>query len=173
MSKLGAFFYKLAGAECCEIESGPGTAAHQILLVGSPNVGKSALFNQITGKYVTVSNYPGTTVEIFRGTSQFFDADTEIIDTPGMYSLMPISDEERVGRDILLDGTAAAVLVLVISESDHIGIVLGDQVLERQECWRLIIRPPGHRVRPFHPDQVPCIPPSGDVQGKLVTTDQR
>jgi ferrous iron transport protein B len=39
-----------------------------VILVGNPNVGKSVLFGALTGRYVTVSNYPGTTVEITRGT---------------------------------------------------------------------------------------------------------
>src|SRR5262249_45552473 len=43
------------------------TAPERVVLVGNPNVGKSALFGALTGKYVTVSNYPGTTVEVSRG----------------------------------------------------------------------------------------------------------
>ncbi len=76
-------------------------AGPAILLVGNPNVGKSALFNRLTGQYVTVSNYPGTTVEISRGRCSALGADVEIIDTPGMYSLLPITDEERVASDML------------------------------------------------------------------------
>ena len=71
-----------------------------VLIVGSPNVGKSALFNRLTGRYVAVSNYPGTTVEISRGRSRLFGFDVEVVDTPGMYSLMPITEEERVARAI-------------------------------------------------------------------------
>src|SRR3990172_9734557 len=72
----------------------------KIVLVGSPNVGKSVLFNNLTGKYVTVSNYPGTTVEVTRGTGKFREREYEIIDTPGMYSLLPITEEESVARSI-------------------------------------------------------------------------
>ena len=43
------------------------TGAGKIILVGNPNVGKSVVFGQLTGRYVTVSNYPGTTVEVSRG----------------------------------------------------------------------------------------------------------
>lgn len=45
-------------------------AATGLLLVGQPNVGKSVLFHALNGRYVTVSNYPGTTVEVSRGTAQ-------------------------------------------------------------------------------------------------------
>lgn len=73
-----------------------------ILLVGSPNVGKSVLFHKLTGRYVTVSNYPGTTVEVARGLMRYRGREFVIIDSPGMYSLTPITDEERVARRILL-----------------------------------------------------------------------
>ena len=78
------------------------SAKKTIFLVGSPNVGKSVLFNALTGTYAVVSNYPGTTVEVARGTVDLPTGSCEIVDTPGMYSLRPITDEERVSRDILL-----------------------------------------------------------------------
>lgn len=76
----------------------------RVMLVGNPNVGKSALFNALTGKYVTVSNYPGTTVEITEGTITYKNRQIDIIDTPGMYSMLPISEEERVARNLIFDG---------------------------------------------------------------------
>lgn len=80
----------------------PEDVYDQIILVGTPNVGKSVIFNKLTGSYVTVSNYPGTTVEISRGFSTIGGKKYEVIDTPGMYSLNPITDEERVTRRMLL-----------------------------------------------------------------------
>lgn len=78
-------------------------SAGRIFLVGNPNVGKSVLFNLLTGAYTTVSNYPGTTVEVSRGVWRAPPGTGwEVVDTPGMYSLRPITDEERVARDILL-----------------------------------------------------------------------
>ncbi len=74
----------------------------KIALVGHPNVGKSALFNCLTGGSATVSNYPGTTVEVERGRWEWAGQRYEVIDCPGMYGLLPITDEERVARDILL-----------------------------------------------------------------------
>ena len=64
----------------------PSKTHDKIFLVGSPNVGKSALFNILTGKYVTVSNYPGTTVDVFKGRMSIGDHHCfEVVDTPGMY----------------------------------------------------------------------------------------
>jgi len=79
----------------------PGTPA-RIVLVGNPNVGKSVLFNALTGAYTTVSNYPGTSVEVSRGHCTIGPTRFEVLDTPGMYSLLPITEEERVARKILL-----------------------------------------------------------------------
>ena len=76
--------------------------ARRVALVGNPNVGKSVLFNALTGAYVTVSNYPGTSVEVAKGAAIIEGERFEIVDTPGMYSLLPITEEERVAREILL-----------------------------------------------------------------------
>jgi Fe2+ transport system protein B len=77
----------------------PGRRA---LLVGQPNVGKSVVFGALTGTYVTVSNYPGTTVEVTRGRARFGDHVWEVIDTPGTHNLVPMSEDEAVTRDILV-----------------------------------------------------------------------
>jgi ferrous iron transport protein B len=69
--------------------------------VGNPNVGKSVLFNALTGSYVTVSNYPGTSVEVSRGNTVIADQAWQVIDTPGMYAVHTITEEERVAREIL------------------------------------------------------------------------
>ena len=58
------------------------------LLVGHPNVGKSVVFGALTGTYVAVSNYPGTTVEITRGTAHFGDRAWQIVDTPGTNAVL-------------------------------------------------------------------------------------
>jgi ferrous iron transport protein B len=88
----------------------PLVRAGKVALVGNPNVGKSVLFNALTGAYVTVSNYPGTSVEVTRGTAVIDGRQYEIIDTPGMYALLPITEEERVAREILLTETPDLVL---------------------------------------------------------------
>ena len=70
-----------------------GAQTPLIALVGSPNVGKSVMFGNLTGTYVTVSNYPGTTVEVTRGHADLGGRSYEVVDTPGMYSLLPLSEE--------------------------------------------------------------------------------
>ncbi|MEJ2215316.1 MAG: ferrous iron transport protein B [Gemmatimonadota bacterium] len=88
-------------------------AGLKVVLVGSPNVGKSALFNRLTGAYVTVSNYPGTSVEVTRGSARLGGRAVELVDTPGMYALLPTSEEERVTQRIVLGGEADVVVHVV------------------------------------------------------------
>ncbi|WP_082002834.1 ferrous iron transport protein B [Geobacter sp. OR-1] len=103
----------LSGNNESEEVSGVKSSRKRVALVGNPNVGKSALFNALTGAYVTVSNYPGTSVEVSRGSAQINGANFEIIDTPGMYALLPITEEERVAREILLTERPDVVLHVV------------------------------------------------------------
>ncbi|MCM0081346.1 ferrous iron transport protein B [Geomonas sp. Red32] len=95
---------------CHETPSVASSGARKVALVGNPNVGKSVLFNALTGAYVTVSNYPGTSVEVSRGNTVINGEQFEIIDTPGMYSVLPITEEERVAREILLNERPYLVL---------------------------------------------------------------
>lgn len=95
----------MAQAMWIERTYGERGKAHRLPLVvitGQPNVGKSVLFHRLTGRYVTVSNYPGTTVEITRGIMRHNGRSCTVIDSPGLYSLNPITEEERVARRILL-----------------------------------------------------------------------
>lgn len=85
----------------------------RIVIIGSPNVGKSVLFNNLTNNYVTVSNYPGTSVEVTSGFADIKGERFEVTDTPGMYSLNPITEEERVGRKILIQGRPDIILHVV------------------------------------------------------------
>ncbi|MGE5236441.1 MAG: ferrous iron transport protein B [Acidobacteriota bacterium] len=88
----------------------PSGESPPVLLVGNPNVGKSVIFGALTKRYVTVSNYPGTTVEITRGTGRLLPGEPEVVDTPGTNSLTPQSEDEKVTRDILLAEPEATVL---------------------------------------------------------------
>lgn len=97
-SRLLRFFVKKPPETITEPHKIP-----KIALVGMPNVGKSVVFNGLTGTYVTVSNYPGTTVEVSRGEMQLGHTSIAVIDTPGMYSLIPITEEEKVSRDLLMN----------------------------------------------------------------------
>lgn len=83
--------------------------ASAIALVGNPNVGKSVLFHRLTGAYVNVSNYPGTTVEVARAPARF-DAAVDLVDTPGVLTLPARSDDERATMRALLYEPLQAVI---------------------------------------------------------------
>ncbi len=102
----------------------------KIAIVGSPNVGKSLLFNRLTGVYVTVSNYPGTTVEVTRGKCKIGEDEFEVIDTPGMYSLSPITEEESVARRILLDEKPDIVIHVIDAKNLERMLVFVLQLIE-------------------------------------------
>lgn len=89
------------------------TTPCKVAIIGSPNVGKSVVFNALCGQYVTVSNYPGTTVEVSRGKSLINHTECEVIDTPGLYSLLPITEEERVAQRILLRESPQVVVQII------------------------------------------------------------
>jgi len=80
----------------------------KVVLAGNPNVGKSVFFNKLTGFYVEVSNYPGTTVDISRA---FID-EAEVIDTPGIYGIGNFNEEEIVAKEIILK---ADIIINVVS----------------------------------------------------------
>ncbi|NOZ24583.1 MAG: ferrous iron transport protein B [Nitrospirae bacterium] len=89
----------------------------RIVLVGNPNVGKSVIFGLLTGRYVTVSNYPGTTVEIAQGNITIDGKRFLVIDTPGVNNLIPMSEDEKVTRDILLSERPFAVIQVADSKN--------------------------------------------------------
>jgi ferrous iron transport protein B len=101
----------------------------KILLVGSPNVGKSVIFSKLTGVNVAVSNYPGTTVEFSKGRARLGTEEVEIIDIPGAYSLEPTSKAEEVAVEMLRDGDLA--INVVDATNLERNLYLTTQLLER------------------------------------------
>ncbi|UCH80723.1 MAG: ferrous iron transport protein B [Nitrospiraceae bacterium] len=99
-------------------------------LVGNPNVGKSAIFGLLTGRYVVVSNYPGTTVEITNGEVELRGDNYQITDTPGVNSLVPMSEDEKVTRDILLDRDFVSVIQVIDSKNIKRALTLTLQLVE-------------------------------------------
>ena len=97
-----------------------------VFLVGNPNVGKSVLFNKLTGNYTTVSNYPGTTVELFKGKYN----NIEIVDTPGIYSLLSLTEEERVTRNVILNSPNNLVVYVVDAKNLERSLPLFFQMIE-------------------------------------------
>ncbi len=106
------------------------TQKKKIALVGNPNVGKSVIFNRLTGQYVYVSNYPGTTVALTRGGAQLGGSSYEVVDTPGVNSLVPHSEDERVTRDILLEERPDIVLVVADAKNLRRTLLLLSQLVE-------------------------------------------
>ncbi len=84
----------------------------KIVLAGNPNVGKSVIFNALTGLYTDVSNYPGTTLNMACGR---LGSDV-LIDTPGVYGVSSLSDEETIARDIIL----SADIVVNVANAVHL-----------------------------------------------------
>jgi ferrous iron transport protein B len=84
------------------------TRVLHIVLAGNPNVGKSAIFNALTGLNAEVSNYPGTTIDVSRGKLDHHD----LVDTPGVYGVSSFNDEERIARKLIVQ---AEVVINVIS----------------------------------------------------------
>jgi len=96
----------------------------KIVLAGNPNVGKSVFFNYLTGLYVDVSNFPGTTIDISSGKLD----DNVVMDTPGVYGVSSFNDEERVARDIIL----YADVILNVVDAVHLerDLFLTQQILD-------------------------------------------
>jgi len=105
-------------------------SGESLVLVGNPNVGKSVIFGALTGRYATVSNYPGTSVEISRGLARFGVKKLGIIDSPGVNSLVPMSEDERVTRDILMTDEAASALQVMDSKNLRRSLLITLQLIE-------------------------------------------
>lgn len=103
---------------------------HVIALAGNPNVGKSTLFNALTGMHQHTGNWPGKTVEIARGRCRYSGQDYTLIDLPGTYSLFPHSAEEEITRDFICFGDHDAVLVVCDATCLERNLNLVLQVLE-------------------------------------------
>ena len=104
--------------------------AKRLILVGNPNVGKSVIFGVLTRRYVTVSNYPGTTVEVSKGGAAIGGERYTIVDTPGVNSLVPMSEDERVTRDILLSEKADSVIQVADTKNLRRSLLISIQLAE-------------------------------------------
>jgi ferrous iron transport protein B len=93
-----------------------------VALVGNPNVGKTTLFNALTGSFAKVSNYPGVTVEKRLGILRLGHAALEVLDVPGTYSLVARSAEEQIAIDSVmgLNGEAQPDLVVVCVDATQL-----------------------------------------------------
>lgn len=90
----------------------------KVLLVGNPNVGKSVLFNRLTGIDVIISNYSGTTVDFTKGSIKIDNEIYDLIDTPGTYSLDPTCKAEEVARDMVLEAGNYDLIINIIDATN-------------------------------------------------------
>jgi len=104
----------------------------KILLIGQPNVGKSSLLNALVGPRVTVSNYPGTTVEVTKAKKKINNTGIEFVDTPGIYSISDRSEEEKVTEKALFEEEVDGVIVIADATSLERSLYMMLQILEAQ-----------------------------------------
>ena len=112
----------------------------RIALVGNPNVGKSVIFGRLTGRYVTVSNYPGTTVTLTRGRATVGAEVCDIVDTPGVNALEgALSEDEKVTRDLIKDGEAELIVQIADARNLRRALMLTSQIASFQLPMILVL----------------------------------
>ena len=101
----------------------------RIALVGNPNVGKSVVFGALTGRYATVSNYPGTTVSVTRGRALVGAEVCDLVDTPGVNALSgAISEDERITRQVLERGEADLIVQVADARNIRRALMLSAEI---------------------------------------------
>ena len=101
-----------------------------VAFAGNPNVGKSTLFNSLTGMHQHTGNWPGKTVASARGTFSSARYKYECVDLPGTYSLMAHSEEEEIARDYICFGDADITVVVCDASCLERSLNLALQIIE-------------------------------------------
>ncbi|MBR6430451.1 MAG: ferrous iron transporter B [Oscillospiraceae bacterium] len=109
----------------------------RIVLAGNPNVGKSTVFNALTGMHQKTGNWPGKTVGAARGSFTADGVRHELIDLPGTYSLTPHSEEERITSDYLRGSTYDAAIVVCDAGCLERNLILAAQIAGL--CGRVLL----------------------------------
>ena len=102
----------------------------KVSLLGNPNVGKTTLFNRLTGNAQYVGNWPGVTVEKKEGYIRNVERSVKITDLPGVYSLSPFSPEEIVTRNYILENNVDLLINIVDATNLERNLYLTTQALE-------------------------------------------
>jgi ferrous iron transport protein B len=112
----------------------------RIVLVGNPNVGKSVVFGRLTGRYATVSNYPGTTVAITSGRALVGAEVCDIVDTPGVNTLEGVlSEDERITRQLLTSSGAELIVQIADARNLRRALLLTSQIGELDRPMILVL----------------------------------
>ena len=106
-----------------------------VLLAGNPNVGKSTVFNTLTGMHQHTGNWTGKTVALARGSYSYQGREYELTDLPGTYSLDAQSQEEQVARDALLQGDFDCLVVVCDATCLERNLILTYQILRHIRKW--------------------------------------
>ena len=119
-----------------------GAGAPIVALAGAPNVGKSTLFNGLTGLRATTGNWPGTTVDVGRGAWRYkADGAFTLVDLPGTYSLDPLSPDEELTRTLLVEAPAGERpdAVVVVADAAHLARSLYLVAQLRETTHRVVV----------------------------------
>ena len=103
---------------------------YTVALAGNPNVGKSTIFNNLTGMHQHTGNWPGKTVENSTGNCVYNNTDFLFVDIPGTYSIMSNSEEEEIARDYICFGNPDATIVVVDATCLERNLNLVFQIME-------------------------------------------
>ncbi|MCW4055776.1 MAG: 50S ribosome-binding GTPase, partial [Candidatus Bathyarchaeota archaeon] len=115
-------------SELVVLQAEPSSRPKKAVLVGQPNVGKSLFFSQLTSRYVTISNFPGTTVEVFRGEAVIEGSRLEILDTPGLNGTTSTSEDERVTLRVLEEETPDLIIQVADAKNLRRTLLLSAQL---------------------------------------------
>src|ERR1700743_677388 len=124
---------ELDGKSNGNVENAQATSIKKIALAGNPNVGKSVIFTALTGLSADVSNYPGTTIDVFRGKL----GQDDLADTPGIYGVSSFNDEERAPRLMILEADIIVNVVSALSLDRDLFLTL--QLIEMGKRMILVI----------------------------------
>lgn len=146
-----------------------------IALVGAPNAGKSTLFNGLTGAKARMGNWPGTTVEVSRGAWRVGETTYDVIDFPGAYSLDPMSPDEELTRELIIDcePDERPDLIMVAADSASLSrsLYMVAQLAEQEN--RLVVVLTKNDVALANGEEIDVDQLSESIQAPVIAVDPR